>query len=139
MKADAKALVQRCERYQKHTGIEHALSSELQLITSPWPFAHWGLDILRPFLPAPDQKTRIIIACDYFTKWVEAEAMVKVTERNMRSFVYNNILVRFGVRHSLVMDNGRQFDCKGMRDFCEKYGITAKYTSVAHPQSNSII
>ena len=54
----------------------------------------------------------------------------------MHSFVYNNILVRFGVPHSLVMDNGRQFDCQGMRDFCEKYGITAKYTSVAHPQSN---
>ena len=34
------------------------------------------------------------------------------------------------------MDNGRQFDCQGMRDFCKKYGITAKYTSVAHPQSN---
>ena len=52
--------------------------------------------------------------------------MVKVTERNMRSFVYNNILVRFGVPHSLAMDNGRQFDCKGMRDFYEKYGIIEK-------------
>ena len=62
--------------------------------------------------------------------------MVKVIERNMRSFVYNNILVRFGVPHSLIMDNGRQFDYKGMRDFCKKYGIIARYTSVAHPQSN---
>ena len=62
--------------------------------------------------------------------------MVKVTKRNMCSFVYNNILVRFGVPHSLIMDNGRQFDCKGMRDFCEKYGIIARYTSVAHLQSN---
>ena len=54
----------------------------------------------------------------------------------MRSFVYNNILVRFGVPHSLIMDNGRQFDCKGMRDFCKKYGIIARYTLVAHLQSN---
>ena len=83
-----------------------------------------------------NQTTRIIIACDYFTKWVEAEAVVKVTERNMRSFVYNNILVRFRVPHSLIMDNRRQFDCQGMRDFCEKYGIIARYTSVAYPQSN---
>ena len=54
----------------------------------------------------------------------------------MRSFVYNNILLRFGVPYSLIMDNRRQFDCQEMRDFCEKYGITAKYTLVAHPQSN---
>ena len=44
--------------------------------------------------------------------------------------------MQFGVPHSLIMDNVRQFDCKGMRDFCEKYGIVARYTSVAHPQSN---
>ena len=76
------------------------------------------------------------MACDYFTKWVEVESVIKVTERNIRSFVYNNILVRFGVPCSFIMDNERQFDCKGMRDFCEKYGIISKYTSVAYPQSN---
>ena len=76
------------------------------------------------------------MACDYFTKWVEAEAVAKVTERNIQAFVYNNILVRFGVPHSLVMDNGKQFDCKGMREFCSRYGISPCYTSVAHPQAN---
>ena len=111
MKADAKALVQRCERCQKHARIQHTPSFELQSITSPWPFAQWGLDILGPFPIAPGQKTRIIVACDYFTKWVEAEAVVKVTERNIHSFVYNNILVWFWVPHSLVTDNEKQFDC----------------------------
>ena len=105
----------------------------MQSITSPWLFVQWRLDILGPFPTAPGQKTRIIVACDYFTKLVKVEAVVKVIERNMRSFVYNNILVRFGVPQSLIMDNGRQFDCKGMSDFCEKYGIIVRYILVTHP------
>ena len=75
----------------------------MQSITSPWSFAQWGLDILGPFSLAAKQRTRIIVACNYFTKWVEAEAVGKVTEKNIRSFVYNNILVWFGVPHSLIM------------------------------------
>ena len=34
------------------------------------------------------------------------------------------------------MDNGKQFDCKGMRDFYSRYGINPCYTSVTHPQAN---
>ena len=52
----------------------------------------------------------MLVAYDYFTKWVEAKVVAKVTERKVESFTYNNILVRFGAPYSLVMDNGRQFN-----------------------------
>ena len=52
------------------------------------------------------KKRNITVACDYFTKWVEAEAVAEVTEKKVRGFLYNNILSRFGVPHTLVMDNG---------------------------------
>ena len=73
---------------------------------------------------------------DYFTKWAEAEALSTITERNVQAFVHKNITTRFGVPHSLIMDNGRQFDCDKFREYCEKYHIEPHYTSVAHPQSN---
>ena len=57
------------------------------------------------------QRRNILVAYNYFTKWVEVEAVAKVIKKNMQSFVYNNILVRFGVPHFLVIDNGRQFNC----------------------------
>ena len=90
-----------------------------------------------PLRQSTGQKRNIIVACDYFTKWVEAEAVAEVTEKKVRGFLYNNILSRFGVPHTLVMDNGTQFNCKGIWDFCAKYGIKSCYVSVAHPQSNS--
>ena len=83
-------------------------------MSSPWPFAQWGLDIEGPLRQSTSQKRNIIVACDSFTKWVEAEAVPEVTEKKVRGFLYNNILSRFGVPHTLVMDNGTQFNCKGI-------------------------
>ena len=82
------------------------------------------------------QKRNIIVACDYFTKWLEAEAVSEVTEKKVKGFIYNNILCRFGVPHTLVMDNGAQFNYKGTINLCKKYGITPCFASVSHPQSN---
>ena len=49
-------------------------------ITSPWPFAQWGIDIVDP-LPLGKGKVKfLLIAINYFTKWVEAEALETITK-----------------------------------------------------------
>ena len=40
------------------------------------PFDQWVIDIVGPFPPAQAQKKFIIVAVEYFSKWVEAEAVV---------------------------------------------------------------
>ncbi|KAL5581391.1 hypothetical protein UlMin_013833 [Ulmus minor] len=45
-------------------------------------------------------------------------------------------IVRFEIPHSLVSDNGTQFDSAGLRKLCSKLGIKKHFSSVAHPQSN---
>ena len=52
-----------------------------------WPFAQWGLDIMGPFPIAMRQLKFLIVGIDYFTKWVEAEALATITEKNVRNFV----------------------------------------------------
>ena len=59
---------------------------------------------------APRQYKHAIVAIDYFTKWVEAEPLAKITEANMTSFIWKNIVCRFGIPASIVTDNGKQFD-----------------------------
>ena len=70
----------------------------LQSITSPWPFAMWGIDLIGPMPTAPGGAKHAIVAVDYFTKWVEAESLVHITEANTTSFVKKNILYRFGIQ-----------------------------------------
>ncbi|PNX60873.1 retrotransposon-related protein [Trifolium pratense] len=48
---------------------------ELKSLSSPWPFAWWGMDILGPFTKGLHQNKFLIVAVDYFTKWVEAEPL----------------------------------------------------------------
>ena len=105
-------------------------------ISSPWPFAHWGLDIVGPFPRAIGNRRFVLIAMDYFTKWVEAEALANIRDVDVKKFVWRNIVTRFGVPESLVSDNGLQFDSKAFREFCGSLDITNRYSTPAYPQSN---
>ena len=59
----------------------------MQGIASPWPFAKWGMDILGPFPLGRGQTKFMIVAVDYFTKWIEAEALTKITAQQVQTFV----------------------------------------------------
>ena len=79
-------------------------------ITSPWPFSQWGIDIVGPLPIGKGQVKFLLVAIDYFTKWVEAEALTTITEAKIRSFVWKNIICRFGILMTIISNNGRQFD-----------------------------
>ncbi|GKU93134.1 hypothetical protein SLEP1_g6759 [Rubroshorea leprosula] len=79
MKMDTREYIKRCDKCQRFARIQHQPSNPLHLVTAPWPFAKWGMDILGPFLEAKGKKKYLIVAIDYFTKWVEAEAVAKIT------------------------------------------------------------
>ena len=78
----------------------------------------------------------LIIGIDYFTKWVEAEALTTITKKDVRSFVWRYIICRYGIPRVLVSNNGKQFDNDSFRDFCSQLGIRNHYSSLAHPQTN---
>ncbi|KAL5541777.1 hypothetical protein UlMin_009487 [Ulmus minor] len=48
---------------------------DLTTVTSPWPFAKWGIDLIGPLPTARGQLKYVVVAIDYYTKWVEAEAL----------------------------------------------------------------
>ena len=78
----------------------------------------------------------LIVGIDYFTKWVEAETLATITEKNVRSFIWRSIICRFRIPRILVLDNRKQFDNVSFRDFCSQLGIRNYYSSPAHPQAN---
>ena len=78
----------------------------------------------------------LIVGIDYFTKWVEAEALGTIMEKNIKSFILKSIICRFGIPRVLVSDNGKQFDNDSFQDFCSQLGIRNHYSSPAYPQAN---
>ena len=136
MQKDATDYVRKCEQCQRHTPLIHQPVGSLNPINNPWPFAQWGLDIISPFPRATGNRRFILVVVDYFTKWVEAEALANIRDVDTKKFVWRNIVTNFGVTESLVSDNGLQFDSKTFYKFCSDLDIKNKYSTLAYPQSN---
>ena len=105
MQKDAQAYVKTCDKCQRFNNIIRQLIEELIPMMASWPFAQWGLDIMSPFLIAIRQLKFLVVGIDYLTKWVEAEALATITEKNVRSFIWINIICRYGIPRVLVSDN----------------------------------
>ena len=133
IQANAKAYVKVCDQCQHFSNIPRQPAEYLTLMMAPWPFAQWGLDILGPFPTRTRQMKLLVVGIDYFIKWVEAEPLAKITQQNVKNFVWKNIVCRFGVPRVLMSDNGRQFDNTPFREFCEQLGIKNHYSSPFHP------
>ena len=89
-----------------------------------------------PFPLVVRQLKFLVVGIDYFIKWMEAETLATIMEKNIRNFVWRNIICRYGIPRVIVSDNGKQFDNSAFRDFCSELGIKNHYSSPAHPQAN---
>ncbi|RVW82592.1 hypothetical protein CK203_047089 [Vitis vinifera] len=67
-------------------GIQSPPSAALKSVSGPWPFAQWGMDIVGPLPAAPAQKKFLLVATDYFSKWVEAEAYASIKDKDVTKF-----------------------------------------------------
>nr|KYP73662.1 Pol polyprotein [Cajanus cajan] len=94
------------------------------------------MDILGPFPPVKGQLKFLLVAVDYFTKWIEACPLAKITAENVQKFTWKNIICRFGIPHSLVTNNGRQFIAQSFENFLRELEIKHLPTLVEHPQTN---
>ena len=56
-------------------------------MSSPWPFAQWGLDIVSLFPKAAGNKRYLLVGIDYFTKWVEAEPLANIKDADAKKFI----------------------------------------------------
>ncbi|XP_015161420.1 uncharacterized protein K02A2.6-like [Solanum tuberosum] len=109
-------------------------------MSSPWPFVAWGMDVIGPIEPAASNGHKfILVAIDYFTKWVEAASYKSVTKKVVADFVRNNLICRFGVPESIITDNGANLNSHLMKEICEQFKITHRNSTAYRPQMNGAV
>ena len=57
------------------------------------------------------------MATDYFTKWVEAQLLVIVTQVDVIRFIKTQIIYQFGVPETITTDQGTMFTEEKMKAF----------------------
>ncbi|XP_055803484.1 uncharacterized protein LOC129872552 [Solanum dulcamara] len=107
---------------------------------SPWPFSAWGMDVIGPIEPPASNGHRfILVAIDYFTKWVEASTYKAVTKKVVADFVRNNIICRFGIPESIITDNAANLNSDLMKEICERFKIAHQNSTTYRPQMNGAV
>ena len=105
MQKDAAQVLQKCDKCQWFGNVQHVLAKQLTNITSPWPFSIWGIDILGPLSLGKKQVKFLVVAIDYFMKWVEAEPLEVITEAKIQHFVWRNLFCRFEIPQVIISNN----------------------------------
>ena len=130
---------QRCTECQMHGDLIHVPPSKLYALTSPWPFSVWGIDIIGKISPKSSSGHEfILVAIDYFTKWVEATSYAKLNAAKVATFIKSHIICRYGVPHELISNRGVHF--RGEVDtLLQRYDIKNHRSSAYRPQTNGAI
>ncbi|RVX21644.1 Gag-Pol polyprotein [Vitis vinifera] len=124
---------------QIHGDLIHVPPSELHALTSPWPFSVWGIDIIGKISPKSSSGHEfILVAIDYFTKWVEAASYARLTSSGVASFIRSHIICRYGVPHELISDRGVHFRAE-VDALVQRYGIRHHRSSAYRPQTNGAV
>ena len=79
--------VKKCDQCQRFAPNIHQPGEVLNPLSSPWPFAQWGLDIMGLFPKAVGNKKYLLVCTDYFTKWVETEPLANIRDMDVKRFI----------------------------------------------------
>nr|GEX60577.1 hypothetical protein [Tanacetum cinerariifolium] len=71
----------------------------------------------------PGKVKFLIVAIDYFTKWIEEKPVATITVSQIKKFVWDNIVCRFGLPGEIISDNGKQFRDDPFKDWFEKLSL----------------
>jgi hypothetical protein len=81
----------------------------------------------------------VVVAVEYFSKWIEAKPLAIITLALVQKFLWQNIVCRFGVPKATTVDNGTQFDVETFKTFCDQNGTKIHFASMRHPKSNGLV
>lgn len=98
-------------------------------------FDCWGIDFMGPFPPSSGY-TYILVAVDYVSKWVEAQATRTNDHKVVLNFLHESIFTRFGSPRAIISDGGKYFCNHPFRVLLKKYGVVHKVGTTYHPQTS---
>ncbi|EOY16577.1 Uncharacterized protein TCM_035381 [Theobroma cacao] len=131
---------QKYHKCQIYTDRIHTLANSLNVLTSPWPFSIWGIDVIGLITPkASNGHQFILVAIDYFTKWVEAASYANVTQKVVCKFIQKEIICRYGLPKKIITDNASNLNGSMMKEIYAKFKIKHHNSVPYRPKMNGVV
>ena len=127
-------MVMGCDNYQRVGNISKRNEMPQNFILECEVFDVWGIDFMGPF-PTSFGNKYILVAGDYVSKWVEAQALPTNDARMVTKFL-KRLFSRFGVPRTLISDRGTHFCNMQLEKVLQRYGVTHRTATPYHPQTS---
>ena len=136
---DVKDYCRKCDLCASRRGPARKIRAPLSQYNVGAQMERLAIDVLGPLPQSDDGNQYILIAADYFSKWVEAYALPNQEAATVAEVLVKEFVARFGVPLMLHSDQGRNFESVVFSEMCGLLGITKTRTNPLHPQSDGMV
>jgi len=100
----------------------------------------WGINVIGSIEPKASNGHRfILMAIDYFTKWVEAASYANVTRKVVAKFIRKELICRYDIPERIITDNAINLNNHMMSELCEDFKIKHHNSSPYRPKMNGAV
>ena len=140
MENDCCIHMRKCHKCQAFADNVNAPPMPLNVLAAPWPFSMWGIDVIGAIRPKASKEHRfILVAIDYFTKWVEATSYASVTRSVVVMFIKKEIICRYGLARKIITDNSINLNNKMIKEMCKDFKIQHHNSTPYKPKMNGAV
>ena len=140
MENDCFTYVKKCEKCQKYVDNINMVSTTSNVMSAPWSFSMWRIDVIGAIEPKASNEHRfILVTIDYFTKWVEAFSYTNVTRKVVTKFIKRELICRYGVPNKIIIDNATNLNNQMMVELCEGFKIQHHNSSLYRSKMNEAV
>ena len=111
----------------------------LQPVIVGYPLQLVAVDILGPLPETSGGNSYILVAEDYFTRWLEAWPIPNQETKTIARILLNEMFFRFSLPDQILSDQGRQFESGIMEELCKLLQIEKSRTTPYHPQGDGLV
>lgn len=98
-----------------------------------------AVDIIGPFLESQAGNSYILVADDYFSKWMEAYPIPNQEASTVAQKLVDEFFCRFSTPEQLHSDQGKQFESELLKEICTILNIAKTRTTAYHPQCDGLV
>ena len=102
-------------------------------------FERWKVNIVGSLPITREGNRYIVVAIDYFSRWPEARPLKAANADTVATFLYEEIICRFGAPRTLQSDRGMHFVNELIQRLTKRFKIRHSLSSPYHPQSNGLV
>jgi len=132
MENDCCKHVRKCQKCQIY-------ADNINVSPTAWSFSMWGIDVIGAIEPKANGHRFILVAIDYFTKWVEAASYTNVTRKVVAKFIRKELIFRYGIPDRIITDNATNLNNQMMTELCEEFKIKHHNSSPYRPKMNGAV